>query len=310
MARAFTSSSPASRRRLRVTAARGGPLAFDPGDTVPGIELGHRFGRRGRDRFGEQSSAPPSLTRVDIMHRRAAAITALAQLSVMRTIRPSMTEGDITRIIDASMAASNASGVCFPHIVGAGPHSTDIHYAGSSRVLKEGDVVVVDIGAAYDGWCADITRTYPVSGRFTGRQRQLYDLVLDAQQAAADYIVPGRTSMNELTSFVHAYFRQSPLHARDTSGRLRSMEHFFIHRAGHYLGREVHPPADYARPIPPGQVFTIEPGLYIESEGIGIRIEDDFLLTEDGPWNLWYPLPSTATAVEALISAGRVRSAR
>ena len=303
MSREFKKSSPASRRRPRRTAARGGPLAFSPEDAVPGIDIAYRFGRRA----SERSSEPPPLTRVDIMHRRAAAITAQAQLSVMRTIRPGITEGNIKNIVDATFAASNASGICFPHIVGAGPHSTDIHYQGSRRVLAEDDVVIVDIGAAYEGWCADITRTYPANGRFTGRQRQLYDLVLDAQQAAAAYIVPGRTSINELTSFVQAYFRQSRLHARDTQGRLRTMDAFFPHSAGHYLGRQVHPRADYSQPIPLGQVFTIEPGIYIRSEATGIRIEDDFLLTEDGPWNLWHPLPATAAAIESLISAGRVR---
>lgn len=299
MAKRSDDAPPAAHMRPGVAGARGGPLAVEPGGAISEVDVEHRFGRR--------PSEPPSLSRVVRAHQRAAAITAQAQRAVMRAIRPGMTEGDIEDVIDATFAASGASGICFPHIVAAGPNSTEIHYAGSSRVLQSGDVMIVDIGAAYEGLCADITRTYPVSGRFSSRQRELYELVRDAQQAAADYIVPGETSIYELTGFVRAYLRRSPLRARDARGRLRSMDAFFPHSAGHYLGREVHPPARYTQPIPLGQVFTIEPGIYIDSEDTGVRVEDDYVLTEDGPWNLWSALPSEADVIESLISAARAR---
>lgn len=299
MKRASKDAPRAVRMPPRGADVRGGPLALAPSHAIPAVDVDHRFGRR--------PSNPPVLARVARAHQRAAAITAQAQRAVMRAIRPGMTEGDIKDIVDAAFAAHGASGTCFPHIVAAGPNSTEIHYAGSSRVLQDGDVMVVDIGAVYEGRCADITRTYPVSGRFAARQLELYDLVLDAQQAAAEYIVPGQTSISELTGFVQAYLRQSRLRARDARGRLRTMDAFFTHSVGHYLGREVHPPARYDQPIPLGQVFTIEPGLYIERERTGIRIEDDYVLTADGPWNLWSALPSAAHVIESLISAARAR---
>lgn len=245
----------------------------------------------------------PQLTEVAQQHRRAAAITARAQVEVMRRMRPGMTEGEIKDIVDQVFAAAGASGRCFPHIVAAGPNSTVLHHPGSRRPLQRGDVLLVDIGATYDGWCADITRTYPVSGRFTARQRQIYELVRAAQQAAVAHIVPGRTSIRDLSGLVSAYFRQSPLRARDRAGRLRTMDRFFVHSAGHYLGRQVHPPANYARPIPLHQVFTIEPGIYIDSEELGVRIEDDFVLTAQGPWNLWQALLSAPDAIEAALAS-------
>lgn len=250
---------------------------------------------------------PTVLTGIARRHRRAAEITALAHRRVMSMLRPGLSEGALKAAIDDVFAEHGASGAAFPHIVGSGPNSTIIHYEGSRRILQPGDVVVVDIGAKYRGWAADITRTYPVSGHFTRRQRDIYQLVLGAQSAAAAHIVPGRTSIAELTAFVAAYFRQSSLRARDSRGRLRAMDIFFTHSAGHYLARQVHPPADYARPIPLGQVFTIEPGLYIPGEGLGVRIEDDYFLTDDGAWNLWPDLPSDPDTTEALIRGPRAR---
>lgn len=245
------------------------------------------------------------LTEIAGLHRKAAEITVLAHFEVMKVIRPGLREGDLKRTIDQVFAANGASGVCFPHIVGSGPNSTIPHYDGDQRILEEGDVVVVDIGASYAGWCADIARTYPVGGRFTARQREIYRLVLDAQGAAAAHVVPGQTSMRDLDALVRRHFQQSPLRARDRSGLLQTMDSFFQHYVGHYLAREVHPPADYSSPIPLDQVFVIEPGIYVESEGIGVRIEDDYVLTEQGPLRLSGSLPSTPEAIERTILGGR-----
>jgi len=247
---------------------------------------------------------PPEVAEIIQMHRKAVEITVRAQFAVMHMIRPGLREGDLKRAVREAFAAGGASGTCFPSIIGSGPNSTVIHYAGTSRVLREGDLVVVDIGAAYEGWCSNLTRTYPANGKFTERQRAIYQLVLDAQRAAIAFIVPGQTSMNEVHAFTQAYLRRSPLRARDREGQLRTMAAFFTHSVGHYLAREVHPPADYSRAIPIGQVFAIEPGIYIESEQIGVRIEDDFVLTEDGARNLGESLPADPEAVEAMIGRG------
>jgi Xaa-Pro aminopeptidase len=300
MARGFRTLQAGGVRGATST-GRGGPLPLFPDIDSAVLHIDAHGGLRA----GIHHGVAPTLTEIGRQHRRAAAITARAHVEVLRRVQPGMTELELAGIIDQTFAAAGASGRCFPSIVAAGPHSTVLHHEPGRRALQRGDVVVVDIGATYQGWCADIARTYPVSGRFTARQRQVYELVLDAQQAAAAYIVPGRTSMRELTAFVMNYFRQSPLRARDRTGRMRSMDRFFTHSAGHYLGREVHPPANYAAPIPLHQVFTIEPGLYIESEELGVRIEDDFVLTEGGAWNLWPALPSAPADIEAAMAGAR-----
>jgi Xaa-Pro aminopeptidase len=266
---------------------------------APHVESGDDQSEAGR------ADDPPEVAEIIQMHRKAVEITVRAQFAVMHMIRPGLREGDLKRTVREVFSAGGASGTCFPSIVGSGPNTTVIHHSGSSRVLREGDLVVVDIGAAYKGWCSNLTRTYPASGEFTDRQRAIYQLVLDAQRAAIAFIVPGRTSMSQVHAFTQSYLRRSPLRARDRDGQLRTMDAFFPHSVGHYLAREVHPPADYSQSIPIGQVFTIEPGIYIESEQIGVRIEDDFVLTEDGARSLGESLPADSEAIEAMIGRSR-----
>jgi Xaa-Pro aminopeptidase len=154
-------------------------------------------------------------------------------------------------------------------------------------------VVVVDVGAEFGYQSADVTRTWPVSGRFTPRQRELYGLVLGAQEAAIAAVRPGVT-VAELNRVARDWFRAN---SGATCGP-ESCERYFIHGLSHWLGMDVHDVGDYSAPLAPGMVLTIEPGLYLPEEGIGIRIEDDVLVTAAGAEVLSAGIPRTADAVE------------
>jgi len=240
--------------------------------------------------------------------RRAVAITIDAQEEVMRSIRPEMREFTLAGKILGTFISEGAMRAGFPSIVGSGPNSTVPHYFANLRKITDGDLVVVDIGAEYDYYSADITRTYPASGTFTPRQREVYQLVLDAQKAVEAEMKPGVTELGDMTRFTRDFFAKSQLRAKDEAGDEQTMDHFFIHGLGHYLGMDVHDVGDTSVPLQVGEVFTIEPGLYIKSENIGIRIEDDYLMTDHGPEKLSAPLPSDPDAIERKIAEARGES--
>jgi Xaa-Pro aminopeptidase len=212
--------------------------------------------------------------------RQAARITAAAQTEVLGSMHAGMSEGGIKGIVDGVFAALGSGPPAFSDIVAAGSHGLDIHYAGSDGVLTAGELVIIDVGATWDRHCADVTRTYPVSGQLTPRQRELYQLVLDVQTAAAGALT-NYDSLASMDAYARQQFRLSPLRARDAAGQERLMMTFFTHALGHYVGREVHGvDTGYSGndALKPGQVIAIEPGLYIASEGIAIRIEDTYLV--------------------------------
>jgi Xaa-Pro aminopeptidase len=213
-----------------------------------------------------------------------------------------MYEWEIKEVIDAAFVEHGADSLhAFPHIVGSGPNTLELHYPGGGRMVEDGDLVLVDIGARYGGYCGDITRTYPANGTFTSRQRDIYQLVLDAQSAVAEAWRPGVHSLDDMYYFTLDYFRDSSLRALDEYGAEQTMDAFFPHHIGHYIGTDVHGEdlwLDPALPAQVGHVFAIEPGLYIPSEGIGIRIEDDYVLTSEGAVNLAPVLPKTPDDIE------------
>lgn len=226
----------------------------------------------------------------------------------MKAIRPEIHEYQLEGKLIGAFLNGGALRPGFASIVGSGPNATIPHYFANDRKIEDGDMVVVDIGAEYKMYTADITRTYPANGKFTPRQREIYQLVLDAQTAAFEHTKLGKTTMAELTEFVRDYFRKSPLRAKDTDGKEYTMEHFFIHGLGHYLGMDVHDVGDYAKPMQVGEVFTIEPGLYIRPENIGVRIEDDYLMTETGPVKMSKNIVSDIDGIEKKIAAGRAKT--
>jgi Xaa-Pro aminopeptidase len=241
--------------------------------------------------------------------QRAIDITGDAQRAVAATLRPGIYEYQLEGKILGAFLDGGALRPGFASIVGSGPNSCIPHYFDNDRQVEDGDLVVVDIGAEYRYYTADVTRTFPASGRFTPRQRELYQTVLDAQRHAEERFRPGETRLGEMTGWVHAYLAKSPLRAKDSSGREQTLNSFFIHGLGHYLGMDVHDVGDGSKPMQPGEVFTIEPGLYIPSENIGIRIEDDYLVTESGLEKLTKAIPSEPDAVERWMAEARDGSA-
>lgn len=239
-------------------------------------------------------------------HKEALSITSKAHYNILRQLQVGMIEGNFHDIIDSVYDAGGANGLAFNHITGSGPNSIILHYEGKNRVLQDGDVLLVDIGAKYNGYCADITRTYPVNGTFTDRQREIYQLVLDAKNAAAVEMSPGVHSLNQMTTFVKNFFKASPLRAKDQYGNERTMDYFFKHGLCHYIGKQVHGqdlPFNNSEPVKVGRLFTIEPGLYIESEGFGVRLEDTYIMTSRGAETITPYLPIEADHIEALMEA-------
>jgi len=229
--------------------------------------------------------APSAPQFVEASFREAARITAAAQAAVFQATRPGVFEQEIKAAIDAAYAREGSGPPAFAHITASGPNALELHYAGDARQLAAGDLLLVDIGATSNQHCADVTRTYPVSGRFTDRQRAIYQLVLDAQALAVTRARVGVESLASIGTAVRDFFRSSPLRAKNAAGVESTMDTFFVHSLSHYVGRQVHGEDtgwNPSQPIQPGQVFVFEPGLYIASEGIGIRIEDTFLATAAG----------------------------
>jgi Xaa-Pro aminopeptidase len=223
---------------------------------------------------------------------RAIQITMKAHEAAARTIAPGVMEYEVEAAIEYEFRRNGAERPGFPSIVGSGPFSTILHYDKSTRKMEAGDVVVVDIGAEYGGYSADITRTYPVSGKFSPRQREIYQIVLDAQDAGIRAVKPGVSMGN---TGIH----------KVTSDLIRSKGYGnnFIHGTSHHIGLHVHDVGSTNR-LEPGMVITVEPGIYIPEEQLGVRIEDDILVTADG-YRILSDFPRKIADIEALMARGR-----
>jgi Xaa-Pro aminopeptidase len=231
--------------------------------------------------------------------RRAVEATVAAMNAAAAHVGPAATEAEVEGAAFAALRASGAEGWSFPPIVGSGPAACVLHYDANRGALDAGELVVVDIGARYGYYCGDLTRTFPVSGRFTPRQRGLYDAVLAAYEAAVATLAPGST----IAAARRAAF--AALEESDLAGDGgRALGQFFIHGIGHFLGLEAHDVGGESPELAAGMVVTVEPGVYLPGEGVGIRIEDDYLITEGGAENLSAKLPRDADAIEGLV-AGR-----
>lgn len=232
--------------------------------------------------------------------RRAIEITTEAQRAAMQAIAPGLWEYEVEALIEYTFRRRGAERVGFPSIVGSGPNSTTLHYDKSRRQLQAGDLVVMDIGAEFGYYTADVTRTVPVSGKFTPRQRAIYELVLGAQEAALAATRPGVT-IAQLTQIARGYIRD---HSGDLCGQV-TCESYFVHGLSHWLGMDVHDVGDYNTPLAPGMVFTIEPGIYLPDEELGVRIEDDVLVTASGAELLSGGAPRGVAEIEKMMAAGR-----
>ena len=227
---------------------------------------------------------------------KAVAATVEAHLAAWRVVRPGVAEYQVYAAMAPVLLARGCLRPAYPPILGSGPNSVTLHYTGNTRTLEAGDLLLADVGGEYGHYAADITRTIPVSGRFTKRQRQIYDLVLEAQEAVTSAIKPGMRltggGPESLTKIAEDIFRRK-------SPRLAGG---FPHAVGHYVGLDVHDPGSLREPLEEGMVITVEPGLYLADEGLGVRIEDMLVVTADGARRLGPPLPRRADEIEALLA--------
>ena len=256
---------------------------------------------------------------IEIM-QRAADIAAEAHVEAMKAVRPGMNEYEVEALIERVFRERGAAAPAYTSIVGAGPNATVLHYINNDGQLRDGDLLLVDAGAEYKGYASDITRTYPINGRFTKAQREIYELVLKAQKACVEMVRPGVThdqlkqhSIQVLTEGMV----ELGLLKGDPEELIKEKKHeqFYMHGLGHMLGIDVHDVGLYyhgkeSRALEPGVVMTVEPGIYVSVDtkgipeqylGIGVRIEDDVLCTQNGPRVLTTKVPKEADEIEQLM---------
>ena len=234
--------------------------------------------------------------------RMAVDISALGHLAAMRAARPGMGEYEIEAAFESEVRRQGADRLGYPSVVGSGINGTTLHYDTSRRRTEDGDMVVIDAAAEYGQYTADITRSWPVNGKFTPRQKEIYDLVLATQQAALDAVRPGVT-MDSLQKIARAYMKT---HSGSLCGE-QGCDRYFIHGLGHWIGMDVHDVGDYSTLLAPGMAFTIEPGIYLPEEGFGVRIEDDVLVTPTGAELLSAGAPRTTEEIERVMREARKR---
>lgn len=225
---------------------------------------------------------------------KAVEITCLAQEAASRAITNGMSEAEVQASLEYIITGSGAQ-PSFPSIVASGAHAAVLHYNTNAGNMSNGDLVVVDIGARYNHYCADITRTYPVSGTFTARQKEIYSIVLETQAYIADKARPGVWLSNAEKP------EESLNHLAKKFIADKGYGNYFPHGIGHYLGLDVHDVGDYKEPLQVGDVITIEPGIYIPEERIGVRIEDNYWIVKDGSICLSEELPKSISEVERMV---------
>jgi Xaa-Pro aminopeptidase len=235
--------------------------------------------------------------------KKAADASIQAQRAMMRAVKPGVTERALAGKMTAAWMENGCERASYAPIVGSGINSTVLHYSENTRTLEDGDILLVDAACEYSMYASDITRTVPVNGHFTPRQREIYNIVLGAQQAAIDAFVAGKSKINDRDrrdpdSLDNAAYNYINTHGKDLHGQ--PLGQYWLHGLGHMVGIDVHDPADYPALLKEGMVFTIEPGVYIPEEKLGVRIECVFLVGADGKLvDLVAALPHTAEDVEA-----------
>ncbi len=253
--------------------------------------------------------------------QRAADIAAEAHREAMQRVRPGMKEYEVEALIEYMFRKNGAAAPAYSSIVGSGPNATVLHYINNDATLRDGELLLVDAGAEYRGYASDITRTFPINGRFTAAQRDIYNLVLEAQTACVGMTRPG-VRMDELKTRSIEILTEGMVRLGLLRGEPEKLieeekyKQFYMHGLGHFLGIDVHDVGRYyidgeSRRLEPGMVTTIEPGIYIAPEtkdipekylGIGVRIEDDVLVTEDGHRVLSSKAPKQVEEIEELMA--------
>ncbi|HHR6037534.1 TPA: Xaa-Pro aminopeptidase [Providencia alcalifaciens] len=256
--------------------------------------------------------------------RKAGEISALAHIRAMETCRPNMYEYQLCGEIEYEFTRHGARFPSYNTIVGSGENTCILHYTENECAMKDGDLVLIDAGAELEGYAGDITRTFPVNGKFTQAQREIYDIVLESINTALALYRPG-TSIHEVTRQIVRIKTEGLVKLGILQGDVEQLienkayHPFFMHGLSHWLGLDVHDVGFYGverdRILEPGMVLTIEPGLYIAPDadvppqyrGIGVRIEDDILITDDGNENLTSMVVKDPDEIEALMAAAKKR---
>jgi Xaa-Pro aminopeptidase len=261
------------------------------------------------------------------MMQTAATIAAEAHILAMKKVKPGMNEGQVESLMEAYMKDKGASGVAYNSIIGGGANATILHYVENNVPLKDGDLILIDAGAEYQGYASDITRTFPVNGKYTDAQREVYDVVLDVQEKCIEYTKTGNTVKGRQDYSIEL-LTEGMVKLGLLKGKIsdlikkKAYLKYYMHGVGHFLGMDVHDAGRYftdqaaknSKPFAPGMVLTVEPGIYVPEDdksapakyrGIGIRIEDDVLVTEDGNRNLTSKVPKNADEIEAIMRGGK-----
>jgi len=235
--------------------------------------------------------------------RKATEASMAGHRAAMRAMKPGMTERQIEALVQYEFQTRGCERPAYAPIVGAGFNSTVLHYSDDSATIQAGDVVVIDAGGEYSMYATDITRTLPASGKFTPRQREIYNIVLGAQEAAIKAFRAGHSTMSgdAPEALYNVAYNYINTHGKDQHGK--PLGQYFIHGLGHFVGLSVHDVGGMAVPLDKGMVFTLEPGIYIPEERLGVRIEDMFHVEQDGTLvRLTAGLPRTAEEVEAAMA--------
>ena len=249
--------------------------------------------------------------------RRAGAISSGAHRRAMEHVRPGWFEYQVEAELLHEFLRFGAQAVAYPSIVASGPNACVLHYRDNNREMVDGDLLLIDAGCEYQGYASDITRTFPVNGKFSGPQKDIYELVLASQYACLDAVKPG-AAFHDYHKAAERVLAQGYIDLGLCQGTLDevlekgSFKQFYMHRAGHWLGMDVHDAGLYqvkgaSQKLVPGMVLTVEPGTYIRPAdnvpehfwNIGVRIEDDVLVTANGHENLTAATPKTVAEVEA-----------
>ena len=233
--------------------------------------------------------------------RKAQEHTRIAIEEMLRYAAPGMNERELEGAFDFALMKQGVREHAFHSIFAGGKRATTLHYSENDQVVNDGEMVLIDLGSACGNYCADISRTFPINGKFTDRQKELYNTVLEAQRIVIANAKPGLTT-RQLNQMVIDYYetRLDDLGLRKDGKTVRD---YYYHGVSHHLGLDTHDICtERERTLQPGMVITVEPGLYIEDESIGIRIENDVLITEDGCVDLSAAIPKTVEEIEAIMA--------
>lgn len=252
--------------------------------------------------------------------QKAADISADAHIKAMEACRPGMYEYQLQAVLESHFVHEGGSGPAYTSIVGAGDNATVLHYIKNRKQIEAGELILIDAAAEYDMYAADITRTFPANGKFSEAQKAIYEVVLKAQKAVVEASKPGVT-FQELHDLDLRLLVEGMIEIGLLTGTVDgciedgSYQEFFMHKTGHWLGLDVHDMGNYMADgasitLKPGMTYTVEPGIYVNSrskapekfKGIGVRIEDDILITESGNKNLTAGVPKEVSEIEALMN--------